>query len=155
MPMSVNMFALRFFTDTTARTKNGQPPQSTTGALSANWSHAEADGEITARTGCPGIMSAMASTNVGTANTALTQKRRRMSTNSGFSSSVGVHSSGSRAMPHLGHGPGFGSRTSGSMGHTYIVPGLAGAGGAASAGLGERYAFGSALNFARHLGLQK
>ena len=47
----------------------------------------------------------------------LIQKRRVMSSSSGFSSSS-VTVSGSSAMPHFGHAPGWSWRTSGSMGQT-------------------------------------
>ena len=41
------MFRLRFFTDATARTKNGQPAHSTTGVPSSSWTQFEVCGAMT------------------------------------------------------------------------------------------------------------
>ena len=92
-----------------------------------------------------------------------TRKRRVMSSSSGFLSSARVTVRGSSAMPQIRQGPGFVSRTSGSMGHTYST--LSPAAGAAAAGTGaliaaiEGPAFsqcpGSAAKRSRQRGLQK
>ena len=93
-----------------------------------------------------------------------TRKRRVMSSSSGFLSSARVTVRGSRAIPQIGQGPGFVSRTSGSMGQTYSTVSPAAATGAAAAGPGafiaaiEGPAFsqcsGSAANRSRQRGLQ-
>jgi hypothetical protein len=92
------------------------------------------------------------------------RKRRDMLSSSGFggSSAVGIPptTSGSRAIPQIGHGTGSFSRTSGSIGQTHTTsPPTGAAGGAACLGVPpgpcSRYRSGSAANFARHFGLQK
>jgi hypothetical protein len=85
------------------RAKNGAPPHSTTGVASASW--------------ISGRHSIIASSRTGTANATLTRKRRVMSVSSSFSGSSAVISTGSSAMPQMGHDPGPICRTSGCMGH--------------------------------------
>ncbi len=67
-----------------------------------------------------------------------TRKRRAMSSSSGFFSSARVTVRGSSAIPQTGHGPGFVSRTSGSMGHTYSTrsPAMRGSTRSPAAGAG-------------------
>src|SRR5579863_2191178 len=66
-------------------------------------------------------MSAIATASNGTVSARLTQKRRVMARNSGFSSSIAVTVRGSSAMPQMGHDPGPGRTISGCMGHVYSV----------------------------------
>jgi hypothetical protein len=97
--------------------------------------------------GEPGIIFPMTVTMTPTLNTALTSSRRRMSNNSGFSSSPPRAPSsiegfcGSNAIPHFGQVPGWSWSTSGSMGQVQRVPGLE--------GFGSRF-WGFARNFSRH-----
>ena len=59
----------------------------------------------------------------GRVKAVLTQKRRRMSTNSGFSpSSVETGVRGSSAMPQMGQLPGASRTISGCMGQVYLAP---------------------------------
>jgi hypothetical protein len=58
--ISVNMLRLRDRSDRAPRTKNGQPPHSTTGAASANCNHAAHPEGTTPASGCPGIISPIA-----------------------------------------------------------------------------------------------
>ena len=114
--MSVNMFRLRVTSDCQPRTKNGQPPHSTTGVDRTSWLQSHAVGPSAATS--PGAsISPIASARTGTVRARLTQKRRVMSTSSWFGPSSAVTSSGSSAMPHLGQLPGPTWRTSGCMGH--------------------------------------
>ena len=93
-----------------------------------------------------------------------TRNRRVMSSSSGFFSSARVTVRGSSAMPQIRQGPGFVSRTSGSIGHTYSTRSPATATGGAGAGPGaliapiEGPAFsqcsGSAAKRSRQRGLQ-
>ncbi len=93
-----------------------------------------------------------------------TRKRRVMSSSSGFLSSARVTVRGSSAIPQIGQGPGFVSRTSGSMGQTYSTRSPAAGVGGAGAGPGaliaaaEGPAFsqcpGSAAKRSRQRGLQ-
>ena len=102
-----------------ARTKNGQPPQSTTGAASASEIQLTKPRPIAVRTGSPGIISLIARANSGSDSAALTQKRRFMSISSELSSSPSVVVRGSRAMPQIGQKPGALRTTSGCIGHVY------------------------------------
>ncbi len=61
----------------------------------------------------------MAMKSNGALSTALTQNRRAMWRNSVSSSCAPA--SGTNAMPHFGHDPGFGLRISGCIGHVYSV----------------------------------
>src|SRR5687768_11391583 len=105
MPISVNMFGERFTTDCHIRTKNGQPPHSTTGVARANSTKESVRGENQAAKLSANSIRDIASTNSGTVNTAHTQNRRDMSTSSGFVSAA-VTVRGSSAMPHFGQLPG-------------------------------------------------
>ena len=73
--------------------------------------------------------------------------------------SVGVvERSGSSAIPHFGHAPGWSCSISGSIGHTYRLPSDAAwaASGVAAAGTADfKYESGAAWNRARQDGLQK
>ncbi len=65
---------------------------------------------------CGQSMLTIAITISGAVSARLTQKRRAMSRNSGFSSVAAVTVRGSRAMPQMGHEPGAGRTISGCMG---------------------------------------
>ncbi|MCY1372440.1 hypothetical protein D9M69_596450 [compost metagenome] len=105
------MFGLRFATDCTARTKNGQPAHSTIGTLSTSSIQL-----------CVPISNhcrrwpAMASTVTATLSGSVQKKRRLKSFSSGSSPSSRVGISGSSVMPHLGQLPGWSCRISGCMG---------------------------------------
>ncbi len=92
MAISVNMFGLRFTTEAQPRSKNGAPPQSTTGVASANCSQAPK---------CPAMLMARS----GTESTTPTQNRRVIERSSGFSGSSALGIIGSRAMPQIGQLP--------------------------------------------------
>src|ERR1700689_4845778 len=118
IPISVNMLGLRLTSERQKRWKNGQPPQSTTGVASANSIHGSATQESkpVSEVDCtprPGIMWYMSSNIKGTVRARLTQKRRVMSRNSGFSSVDAVTVRGSSAMLQIGHAPGAGRTISG------------------------------------------
>src|SRR5512140_1080412 len=92
------------------------------------------------------------------------QKRRLMLASSGLGGSSALiappSTNGSSAIPQIGQGTGCSSFTSGSIGQTHQTFAPAGtAGGASGAAappvFAARYFSGSALNFARHFGLQK
>ena len=110
------MFRLRVTIDCQPRTKNGQPPHSTTGAASASCiQRCAVTLSLATRSGA--TISLIASASTGTVSARLTQKRRVMSTSSGFGlSSAASGSTGSSAMPHLGQWPGPIWRTSGCIG---------------------------------------
>ena len=63
----------------------------------------------------------MAMTTSGTVSTALTQKRRIMSANSGLVSSSTVTVRSSRVMPQIGQLPGASRMISGCIGQVYSV----------------------------------
>ncbi len=118
--MSVNMLRLRVTTERQPRTKNGQPPQRTTGVARRNSVHDSAvSGKSRASRPPPGRYAPIAMARTGSVRTALTQNRRRMSTSSGFSSSARVTVLGSSPMPQIGQLPGSLRTTSGCIGHTY------------------------------------
>ena len=112
MPISVNMFGLRFMSDAQKRSKNGQPPHSTTGVAKINSSMLRTLCESRNPSASPNIES----TRTGRDNAALTQKRRRIESYSGSASTSAETSIGSSAIPHFGHTPGPICTISGSMG---------------------------------------
>ncbi len=113
MAISVNILRLRVTRDCQARAKNGQPAHSTTGVARTNWSQLEVRGGTMCR---PATCPAISSTATGTDRMSATQKRRRMSTSSGFGSLAAVAISGSSAMPQIGQTPGPCWRISGCIG---------------------------------------
>ncbi len=130
-PISVNMFRCRVTTERQPRTKNGHPPQSTTGVAKTSWTQVSSGCGTNPASGPPlGSISDMAMAKTGSVSTALTQNRRRMSVSSGFSSSSTVTVRGSSAMPQIGHEPGSLRTISGCIGQTYSV--RVGAGAATS-----------------------
>ncbi len=83
-------------------------------------------------------------------------KRRLMSVSSGSTSESAETSTGSRAIPQIGHEPGRSLTTSGCMGQVYLAPAAGAAGDpAVDAGrpgrsaFGARYRCGSWRNFSR------
>jgi hypothetical protein len=99
------MFKLRFRMEAQPRSKNGQPPQRTTGVASTSWSQVRRRPETRCDTGVPTTISAMAMNSKGALRARLTQNRRVISSSSGFASSV-VTVRGSKAMPQMGQKPG-------------------------------------------------
>jgi len=123
------MFRLRFAIDCQARTKNGPPPQTTTGVARKSCVHAATRGDTRWRSGWPGSMSPITDASNGKVSTVLTQKRRVMSRSSGFTSSAALTVLGSSAMPHMGQAPGPGRTIWGCIGHVYSTRGADGAAG--------------------------
>src|ERR1700687_4627063 len=115
--ISVNMFKLRFTSESQPRLKNGHPAHSTTGVASANSSQGR----------CRFTNIKINSVAVGKT---LTPNLRRISAYSGFASPAAdkVIMVASSAMPHFGHDPGPILRTSGCIGQVYSR-------GSASAGI--------------------
>ena len=128
------MFRLRFTTDCQPRTKKGHPPHRTTGVASASPIQPSVAADARCSRKCPGKCSAMVRRNRGAVRTALTQKRLRMLSSSGLSSSAADAVRASRAMPHLGQLPGASRTTSGCMGQVHSVR----AAGVAAAATGSR-----------------
>ena len=114
MAMSVNMLRLRVTSDCHPRTKNGQPAHSTTGVANTNWSQFDQVGStiICRLARWPPI----STTTTGSARASPSQKRRLISTSSGFGSDVAATSSGSSAMPQIGQAPGPTWRICGCIG---------------------------------------
>ena len=88
-PISVNMFKLRVTSDRHPRTKNGQPPHSTTGVARTNSNHCHV---LRRQPHCisgdrPGTRSDIATISTGIVSAAQIQNRLVMSTSSGFFSS--------------------------------------------------------------------
>ena len=111
------MLRLRVTMDRQPRTKNGQPPHSTTGADSRSCVHRLAVG-FSPAANVGATISTVASPKIGSVSARLTQKRRVMPTSSALGpSSAAVTSRGSSAMPHFGQLPGPTCRTSGCIGH--------------------------------------
>ncbi len=115
------MLSLRFTTDCQARTKNGQPPQSTVGVARMNSIHVRSRVDATCSNGWPGIKSLIAIASSGMVRIALVQKRRPMSFSSGLSAASAVTVRGSRAMPQIGHVPGSLHTICGCIGQTYSI----------------------------------
>ena len=118
--INVNMLRLRFTIDCQPRTKNGQPPQSTTGEASPSEIHVTSRGANRLRTGSPGMNSLMASNSKGNVRAVLTQKRRFIPISSAFCSSP-VTMRGSRVMPQIGQLPGASRIICGCIGHVYSI----------------------------------
>src|SRR5467141_856985 len=116
------MFKLRVTRDRHPRTKNGQPPQSTTGVAKINSNHCQVLAEANRMSGdMEGIKSDMATSRIGIVSAVQIQNLLVMFTNSGFFSSSAVTVLGSRAMPQIGHEPGLSRTIWGCMGHVYSV----------------------------------
>ena len=108
------MFGLRLAIDCQQRTKNGQPAHSTTGVASMSWIQLEVCDPIHM---CrPVRWLPISSTNTGSVRARPIQNRRVMSASSGLGPASAVASTGSSAMPQIGHEPGPTWRTSGCMG---------------------------------------
>src|SRR4051794_40217550 len=114
------MLRLRLTIDAQPRSKKGQPPQSTTGVARISCTQLrEAGGRERAGLQA-GNMPDLPSSSSGRESAALTQKRRRMSRSSGFSSSPpAVTVRGSRAMPQIGQLPGRSRTICGCIGQVY------------------------------------
>ena len=161
--MSVNMLGWRVRIDAHPRSKNGHPAQRTTGVDETRPIQLMTDVALTSMAEVPTKtvvcqprntpnMSAMASTNTGAPIAAAIQRRRVMSTSSGFGPSSAETVIGSRAIPHFGQAPGPCWTTSGCMGHVYSASLEA---PCAAWARGFRKDSGSALKRVRQDGLQK
>src|SRR4249920_2223958 len=131
MPISVNMFGLALTNDAHMRSKNGRPHHRTTGIASANPTQLKTPAPGRCISAPPDTMSPIVSRKTGAPSTTPIQKRRVMSTSSGFGASASAPRFviiGSSAMPHFGHAPGLSLTTSGCMGHVYRVLGDLGPG---------------------------
>ena len=115
------MFKLRFTIDIQPRSKNGHPAHSTTGVARNSPIQPVLCIEITRPIGFPGIMSDIPKNKTGTVSATLTQKRRVIETNSGFSSCSATAVLGSSAMPQIGQDPGPSRTISGCMGKVYSI----------------------------------
>src|SRR5258707_15576969 len=115
------MFGLRFTIECQPRTKNGQPPQSTTGEARASCIHDHAVIDARRSKGMPGMKSFIPIANTGIDKTALTQNLRRISTSSWFSSWSRETVRGSSAIPQIGQEPGASRIICGCIGQVYSI----------------------------------
>src|ERR1700682_1490170 len=116
------MFRLRVTMDRHPRTKNGQPPHSTTGVATTHSDHCQVLGDANRISGdMAGIRSDMVTTRSGIVSAVQIQNRLVMFTNSGFFSSSKVTVLGSNAIPQIGHEPGLSRTIRGCMGHVNSV----------------------------------
>src|SRR6266704_237775 len=100
------MFKLRVTRDRHPRTKNGQPPQSTTGVAKIHSNHCQVLGAANCvNADMAGTRSDIVTTRSGIVSAVQIQNLLVMFTNSGFFSSSAVTVLGSRAMPQIGHEP--------------------------------------------------
>jgi hypothetical protein len=113
--ISVNMFSRRERIDSQPRTKKGQPPQSTTGVPSASWIQLRAAGGKRSASGTACSMASIAMAKTGAVSSALTARRRLMSSSSGLPSAA-APDAGSSAIPQIGHVPGASRLISGCIG---------------------------------------
>ena len=116
--ISVNMFRFRVRTEFQPRTKNGHPAHSTTGVASTSWIHPEACGDTRSATP-PTRSRPISSSTTGTVNATPTQNRRLMSASSAFGPESAVTTTGSNAIPQIGHDPGPGRRICGCIGQVH------------------------------------
>ena len=114
------MFRCQVTNEVQPRWKNGQPHHSTTGVASRNSTSCRCLNEIICGTRPFHISPAIARMNTGTAKATPIQKRRVMSSSSGFSSFAATVL-GSSAMPQIGQSPGSLRTISGCIGQTYSV----------------------------------
>src|SRR4029077_5478709 len=129
------MFSWRRAIEVQPRSKNGQPPQTTTGVAKRSWTQVSAPGGKNLPSGLPARSSVMLSTTNGTDRTTPTQKRRVILTSSGLIRSTAVGATGSSAMPQTGQLPGESCLISGCIGQVHMAspvetPGALGAQGA-------------------------
>src|SRR5246127_3192535 len=110
--MSVNILGLRLTSDDQKRSKNGQPPQRTTGVESNN----SIQLRNALETGSPSFSPDMPRTRTGTVKMALNQKRLRIEMYSASGVSSTAMSIGSSAIPHFAHVPGASRIISGCIG---------------------------------------
>src|SRR4029077_3891198 len=150
--ISVKMFVERFTIEAQPRWKNGHPPHKTTGVAKISSIQGSQPFGKMCRPGTPGSMSDMAIASKGAVGARLTQKRRVMSRNSGFSSSWAVAVRGSSAMPQMGQLPGPGRTISGCMGQVYSTR-VAADGISGSRAMPQRgHALGSVARTTGHMG---
>lgn len=124
------MFNRRVTNDFQPRTRNGQPPHSTTGVASAACTHCDHDagipngrGQRASSASMPAPMSngstiaPIVISTSGTASTSPSWKRRVIDRSSGLPSSAASGVSGSSAIPQIGQAPGAFARICGCIGH--------------------------------------
>ncbi len=110
------MLRRRATTEAQPRTKNGHPPQTTTGVASASWTQLnDRPGKKRAIVSCPTTISDIACASSGADRARQIQNRRLMSTSSGLISSP-VAVTGSRAIPQIGQNPDVSRTISGCIG---------------------------------------
>lgn len=114
----VNMFRFQVRTEAQPRTKKGHPAHSTTGVASTSCSHVFTVAGMTSSTAGNRWLPISRST-TGTASATPTQNRRVMSASSGLGPLSAVTSTGSSAIPQIGHDPGPGRRISGCIGQVH------------------------------------
>ncbi len=130
-PIRVNIFKWPVFTDCTARTRNGQPAQNTTGVASKNSAQYHCWILLSAGNSDGAISSNMAIKNTGNVNTPPIMKRFNMSLYSLLSGSTSTVVA-SKAIPQIGQSPGSSCMTSGCIGQVYSVFWLVETGGSGS-----------------------
>jgi hypothetical protein len=118
--MSVNMLSWRVTIDLHPRSKNGHPPQITTGVASANSIQFRSRWPVSVPSGSPGSSSEIMNTRIGTVRISPARNRRVMSSSSGLRS-FAVTTRGSSAMPQIGQLPGRSRTISGCIGHVQVV----------------------------------
>ena len=120
-PIRLYMLSRRVRKLTQARSKNGQPPHSTTGVASASCPQAKTRSFTTWRIWAPQIISAMAARKSGRLKPTHTQKRRVMSSRWTSSTASSVTVRGSSAMPQIGQLPGASRTISGCIGQVHCT----------------------------------
>jgi len=116
MEISVYILSWRDTSEFQPRTKNGHAAHSTTGVDNTNCIHPDTTGLMDSCKFNPGRCSSIARTNTGRVNASPIQKRRVMSMSSALGTSSTLATSGSSAMPQMGHAPGPICRIWGCMG---------------------------------------
>src|SRR2546421_8649457 len=143
------MFKFQVRNECHARTKNGQPPHSTTGLASAAWSQPAPAAQLAKRGAKNSLIVARSN---GRVSATPTQKRNVIERSSLSSASSSETLRGSSAMPQMGQLPGRSRRISGCIGQVYIAPAGSWDG---EGGFGFRYCSGFAANRSLHPLLQK
>src|SRR5712692_10763537 len=117
-PISVNIFGLRLTSEDQKRSKNGQPPQRTTGVARKNSIAFRTDGARRRPRDSP----SMEKSKRGKDKAALTQNRRRMESYSGSASTSEKTSIGSSAMTQTGKVPGPNCTLPAALGGSTDIP---------------------------------
>ena len=112
----MNMFNWRLTSEAQPRSKNGSPPQTTTGVASANSTQTKVGPDSQPGKTRPGTISAIESNRSGKVSARLIQNRRVMSASSGSTSASAETVIGSKAIPQIGQDPGRSRLISGCIG---------------------------------------